>query len=160
MFIKEFLNENSLISPTIAAALTMVFSNALWFLFGLPQKWIALIISGLFVIGMVASPLTFSILRKVIYQIFNILIVFTMAMGMNSYGNLLPNKEIPPRYLNAHENINAIGKPINSLENPTTLEPSINPLGNPINALHEKPDTENNNLNENKKREFFTNWLK
>ncbi len=94
----EFLNPKSMITPGLAGGMTMAIANTLWQFFGLPQPITGLIISVLF-------ALSVSAVGKMIwwkrgsFVILNSLIVFTMAMGVNTAGMAASQRGVPGNQL-------------------------------------------------------------
>lgn len=84
---KDFLNPKSMLTPGVAGGFTMMIANTLWFQFGFPQKWSALLISfmfGLIVFVVKDVPRW----QQVTYYLLNSLIVFSMSVGTNSIGSV------------------------------------------------------------------------
>ena len=85
-YLSEFLNPKSMITPGAAGGISMAIANTMWLQFGLEPKWIALLLSFSFGAMILMSP-TISILQRAFFYVVNSLIIFTVAVGMNSAGN-------------------------------------------------------------------------
>jgi len=86
----EFLNPKSMLTPGIAGGIVMLIANTLLAQFALPARWTSLVLSfllGLIVFRAVAIPL----LHRVIFYLFNSLIIFSVAVGTNTVGAKLPD---------------------------------------------------------------------
>lgn len=84
---KEFLNPNAMLTPGIAGAVAMTIANTLSAQFGLSEPVVALICS--FLIGLlVATVKTVPSWKKYVYYVFNSLVIFTMAVGSNTLGQV------------------------------------------------------------------------
>lgn len=79
---KDFLNPHSMLTPGLAAGLTVSISTPVALAFSLSVKWLALTISlllGLAIILSIQEPL--SKLQRFVYYILNSLIIFSTALG-------------------------------------------------------------------------------
>jgi hypothetical protein len=79
---KDFLNPHSMLTPGLAAGLTVSISMPLALAFSLSIKWLALAISlllGLAIMLSIKEPL--SKLQRFVYYILNSLIIFSTALG-------------------------------------------------------------------------------
>ena len=76
----QFLNPESMLTPGLAGALTMMISSTLWVQFGCPQKDVALTISFCFGLLVLAGKSMQWWYRLVLYAL-NSLFIFSMAMG-------------------------------------------------------------------------------
>jgi hypothetical protein len=94
---KDFLNPKSMLTPGIAGGIVMMISNTLLMQFDLPARWTALGLSallGLVVFVAVAIPLW----QRLIYYIFNVLIIFCFAVGSNRIGLTASQLKSPSAY--------------------------------------------------------------
>lgn len=85
MKVKDFVNPRSMLTPGVAGSLVMLIANTLWVQFIVPQKWSALLLSFLLIIPIVIKYPT-SLFEKIIYFIFNGLIIFALAINTNFAG--------------------------------------------------------------------------
>ena len=91
---KEFLNPSSMLTPGIAGAVTMTIANTLSAQFGLNAAVVALLCS--FLIGLlVVTAKTVPSWKKYAYYVFNSLVIFTMAVGTNTLGQVSGTAEEP-----------------------------------------------------------------
>lgn len=79
---QDFLNPKSMLTPGIAGGIVMMISNTLLVQFALPARWTALALSALLgVVVFVATAIP--LWQRIIYYIFNSLIIFCIAVGSN-----------------------------------------------------------------------------
>jgi hypothetical protein len=84
---KEFLNPSSMLTPGIAGAVAMTITNTLSAQFGFNAAVVALLCS--FLIGLlVVTAKTVPFWKKYVYYVFNSLVIFTMAVGSNTLGQV------------------------------------------------------------------------
>lgn len=83
--VKDFLDPNSMLTMGIAGSITVMIANALWLNFGIPPKFLALVLCLL--LGLVfLAELTAPLWQKSIYYIINGLIIFSVSGGSNVVG--------------------------------------------------------------------------
>jgi hypothetical protein len=91
---KEFLNPSSMLTPGIAGAVAMTIANTLNAQFGFNAAVVALLCS--FLIGLlVATAKTVPSWKKYVYYVFNSLVIFTMAVGSNTLGQVAGTVDEP-----------------------------------------------------------------
>jgi hypothetical protein len=85
MDVKEFLNAKSMLTPGVAGLIAMLITNALQTQFGIPGKWVALVLS--FLIGsLVFADTATRLLQRIVLYVINSLIIFSIAVGANTGG--------------------------------------------------------------------------
>ena len=82
--IESFLNPQSMLTPGILGALTMMVTNALALNFALPRAWTGIILS--FVFGLLVFVTGVALFLRVVYYVANSLIIFCVAIGSNTVG--------------------------------------------------------------------------
>ena len=91
---KEFFNPSSMLTPGIAGAVAMTIANTLSAQFGLNPAVVALLCS--FLIGLlVVTAKTVPSWKKYVYYLFNSLVIFTMAVGSNTLGQVAGTADEP-----------------------------------------------------------------
>jgi hypothetical protein len=85
MDVKEFLNAKSMLTPGVAGLIAMLITNALHTQFGMPSRWIALVLS--FLVGsLVFADATTRLFQRLILYVINSLVIFSIAVGANTAG--------------------------------------------------------------------------
>ena len=101
---KEFLNPNSMLTPGIAGAVAMTIANTFSAQFGVNEAVVALLCS--FLIGLlVATVKTVPSWKKYVYYVFNSLVIFTMAVGSNTLGQVAGTDGATPATLSYLEEL-------------------------------------------------------
>ena len=101
---KEFLNPNSMLTPGIAGAVAMAIANTFSAQFGFSGAVVALLCS--FLIGLlVATVKTVPSWKKYVYYVFNSLVIFTMAVGSNTLGQVAGTDGATPATLSYLEEL-------------------------------------------------------
>ncbi len=98
--IKDFLNPHSMLTPGVAAGLTVTTSMPVALAFGLSVKWLALVVScllGLLIILAIKDPM--SPLQRSVYYLLNSLIIFSTALGAGISIDSPPRPPSPPNAL-------------------------------------------------------------
>ncbi len=85
--VNEFLNPKSMMTPGLAGGFTMTIANTLWVQFGVQPKWCALGLS--FTLGLLvfAGSRRTPVWQRLIYYLFNSLIIFSVGTGVNYYAS-------------------------------------------------------------------------
>ena len=82
--VESFLNPQSMLTPGVAGALTMMIANVLAIQFAMPRAWTGLGLSFLFGLLVFVSGIT--LFLRIIYYVINSLIIFCVAIGSNTVG--------------------------------------------------------------------------
>jgi hypothetical protein len=91
--LQDFLSPKAMLTPGIAAGITVLITNGLCSQFDCPRKFVALIIS--FLAGALVFIATdIALWQRAIYYVLNSLIIFATAFGINN--TVAPNNQPPP----------------------------------------------------------------
>lgn len=97
MRVNEFFNPRSMMTPGVVGGLIMLISNTLWVQFSLPKSWTSLFLSSLFVI-LIIKKFNVLLYEKLIYFIFNSLIIFSLAINTNFAGGKVISEVLSRTY--------------------------------------------------------------
>ena len=81
----DFLRSKAMMTPGIAGAATTLISGTLYSQFGLPAKWVGLVVSLLFGLSVWADK-TVPFYQRIVFYCINSLTIFAIAIGINTAG--------------------------------------------------------------------------
>lgn len=81
----EYLNSKSMLAPGVAGATTTMIAGTMASEFGFPGNYTALLVSFLFGL-IVFSDKTVPLLQRLVFYVVNSMIIFTVAVGLNTAG--------------------------------------------------------------------------
>jgi hypothetical protein len=168
MNIADFLNPRSMFTPGFAGGIIMLITNSLWVTFAIPQKWAALFLSALLVI-LTLKKYPVPLLEKAIYFIFNVLILFSLAVNTNFAGRFIVN---PAYVANAIEVRQAGSLPVSATSSKLVIgygslikddrkEASVNYSGSNVDETqqHITSMPESYQYKLKNRRSFFDSWF-
>ncbi|MCP4714349.1 MAG: hypothetical protein GY868_04455 [Deltaproteobacteria bacterium] len=82
---EDFLKSKAMITPGIAGATTTLITGTLYSQFGLPAKWVGLVVSLLFGLSIWADK-EVPIYQRIVFYVINSLTIFAVAIGINQAG--------------------------------------------------------------------------
>jgi hypothetical protein len=81
----DFLKSKAMITPGVAGATTTMITGTLYIQFGLPAKWVGLILSLLFAL-VIWGDKEVPIYQRAVFYIINTLTIFAVSIGLNQAG--------------------------------------------------------------------------
>ncbi len=88
----EYLNSKSMLAPGVAGATTTMITGTLASQFGFPGNYMALVVS--FLLGLIVfSDKTIPMLQRLLFYLANSMIIFTVAVGLNTAGAAAVNAD-------------------------------------------------------------------
>lgn len=86
VYVNEFFNARSMLTPGIAGATTMMITSSLVSAFGWPANYVALVISLLVGLVAMSDETVESLPLRVLLYALNSLVIFSTAYGLNAAG--------------------------------------------------------------------------
>ena len=81
----DFLKSKAMITPGVAGGTTTMIASTLYSQFGLPAKWVGLVLSLMFAL-IVWADKQVPIYQRILFYIINALTIFAVAIGINQAG--------------------------------------------------------------------------
>jgi hypothetical protein len=81
----DFLKSKAMITPGVAGATTTMIAGTLYSQFGLPAKWVGLVLSLLFGLAVWADKHV-PLYQRIFFYVINSLTIFAVAIGINQAG--------------------------------------------------------------------------
>jgi len=81
----DFLKSKAMITPGVAGATTTMIAGTLYSQFGLPAKWVGLVLSLLFGLAVWADKQV-PLYQRIFFYVINSLTIFAVAIGINQAG--------------------------------------------------------------------------
>jgi hypothetical protein len=103
----DFLKSKAMITPGVAGGTTTMIAGTLYSQFGLPAKWVGLVLSLLFAL-IVWADRQVPFYQRILFYIINALTIFAVAIGINQAGM-------------------AVEKSAREIKDPPTIERNVEP---------------------------------